>query len=65
MFSGLKHLEVIKLNFNQLTSIDNDTFGGLENLKEIYLSNNKLSNIDTRIFQGLTKLKVNNKGLIF
>lgn len=46
-------LKAIYLSYNQLTSIDPQTFMGLINLVYIGLDNNQISSLDSKTFNGL------------
>ena len=54
---GPEKLEILKLSYNRIEVIQQDTFQELEFLKEIDLSNNFLSYLHPSAFKELTKLK--------
>ena len=46
----------VRLNNNQLTTLDEDTFSGMDNLRAAMLGSNSLETIPPRLFTGHTKL---------
>ncbi|GLV33689.1 Peroxidasin [Carabus blaptoides fortunei] len=56
-FKGLKHLNTLLLNNNQLTALKDGAFAGLTNLRYLYLYKNHISYLDPNVFQGLPKLE--------
>ena len=54
---GPEKLEILKLSYNRIEVIQQDTFQELEFLEEIDLSNNFLSYLHPSAFKELTKLK--------
>ena len=52
------NIKTLYLNFNQITSIDEDAFKNLQLLEELWLDNNKLTYINPLVFSGLANLKL-------
>lgn len=61
-----KNLEVLRLNNNELTTLDYDIYKGISNyvfdelkaLKRLYLDSNKLTKIEPNLFNGLSSLEI-------
>ena len=47
-----RNIKILRLNSNELTSLDVKTFVLMDSLKEIYLQNNELTTIPPEVFQG-------------
>ena len=56
-FDSLSELEVLDLEWNELSTLPADTFDGFTNLEVLRLGANDLSALPADIFDGLTKLK--------
>ena len=56
-FDSLSELEVLDLEWNELSALPADTFDGFTNLEVLRLGANDLSALPADIFDGLTKLK--------
>ena len=50
---GLKRLDQLVLNHNQLTELNAKWFDGLTNLHDLKLCHNEISTIDDAAFEGL------------
>jgi Leucine-rich repeat (LRR) protein/predicted ATPase len=61
--NDLDNLRELRLDNNEIASIEANTFSGLNNLKWLYLQNNQIASIDVNTFNGLnnlTRLHLNN-----
>ncbi|XP_072048981.1 uncharacterized protein [Amphiura filiformis] len=58
MFNGSKHLKVINLEGNQISSIKRGTFASCHKLTTLHLSYNKIQDLSPGSFLGLNKLRV-------
>ena len=52
-FKGLKNLERLELQGNEIESIDGDSFKDLTKLEKLYLDYNKIKTVDPNLFQSL------------
>ena len=57
-FSGLKSLEKLEINYNELESLPPDIFSGLSALEVLGMGSNPLESLPPDIFSGLSSLKV-------
>lgn len=57
IFEGFKHIEILSLAGNKLTSIPSALFANKTTLKQLYLQNNDLSDFDPGTFVGLDSLQ--------
>ena len=55
-FNGFNNLEILNLEGNLITRLDN-VFIGLLNLRELWLQSNRIISVDFNIFVGLNKLE--------
>lgn len=55
-FNGFNNLEILNLEENLITRLDN-VFIGLLNLRELWLQSNRIISVDFNIFVGLNKLE--------
>ena len=55
-FNGFNNLEILNLEGNLITRLDN-IFIGLLNLRELWLQSNRIISVDFNIFVGLNKLE--------
>ena len=55
-FHGLRYLMHLSLSFNQISSIDEDTFDDQVDIINIHLDNNKLTSLQPKIFSKLSNL---------
>ena len=56
-FSGLTALQVLRLRYNELSSLPDGVFSGLTALQDLNLHSNELSSLPDGVFSGLTALK--------
>jgi Leucine-rich repeat (LRR) protein len=57
VFISFGKLKILRLECNQLTEIDENTFNGLFDLEELYANDNYIKKIHKNAFSKLTKLK--------
>jgi Leucine-rich repeat (LRR) protein len=57
VFSNLKKLEDLTLNYNNIESIERDSFVDLISLKELWITSNKLTTLDSGVFRNLRALE--------
>ncbi|OAD57742.1 Leucine-rich repeat-containing protein 15 [Eufriesea mexicana] len=53
MFRGLRHLETLALDCNEITEVPVGAFNGLFHIDLLYLSRNKISYLQSDVFRGL------------
>ncbi|KAL9706193.1 hypothetical protein quinque_009711 [Culex quinquefasciatus] len=53
----IKHISLIDISSNNISSLPNKSFDTLPNLEELILSNNQIEQIDSEAFYGLSSLK--------
>ena len=58
LFDGLRMLEILDFNHNNISSIGLRVFGGLSNLETLDLSYNGIAKLQNGLFDGLHKLKL-------
>ena len=56
-FKGLSKLSKLRLNSNNISTIDDMSFTSLENLRVLWLNNNSLKKMDSNTFSGLGHLE--------
>lgn len=56
MFRGLRHLETLALDSNEITEIPVGAFNGMPHIDLLYLSRNKISSLQPDVFRGLSEI---------
>nr|XP_003701319.1 PREDICTED: insulin-like growth factor-binding protein complex acid labile subunit [Megachile rotundata] len=56
MFKGLRHLETLALDSNEITEVPVGAFNGLPHIDLLYLSRNKISSLQPDVFRGLGEI---------
>jgi Leucine-rich repeat (LRR) protein len=57
-FTGLNHLDMIVLNYNELEYLHPDLFRNLDSLKLLYIFRNLIKELDVKVFGNLVKLEI-------